>query len=162
MSTTQMHGLDQELSRVLMLISQIREKLPARKRRTLDVFLDKWLELAKVDHQDEDQRETMEAVVEGIVEIVSGADVSTVPSLVDPNSEEVKKAKAWFAKLGTAIRKRRLEKKMTQKALAEKIGLSQGALSRIERGQLAPTHLTVQRIAQALGVKPNDIDPSLE
>jgi ribosome-binding protein aMBF1 (putative translation factor) len=40
---------------------------------------------------------------------------------------------------------------LTQAELAERTGIDQGDLSRIERGSTSPTARTLQRIAEALG-----------
>lgn len=42
---------------------------------------------------------------------------------------------------------------LTQAELAEKCGIDQGDISRIERGSVSPTSRTLQRIAEALGAR---------
>ena len=42
---------------------------------------------------------------------------------------------------------------LTQAELAEKCGVDQGDISRIERGSVSPTARTLQRIAEALGAR---------
>ena len=50
------------------------------------------------------------------------------------------------------IRKLRLEKRETLKAVAEKVGISEGFLSQIENGARTPSVKTAKAIAGALGV----------
>lgn len=54
--------------------------------------------------------------------------------------------------LGQAIRALRLERDLTQEALAHSAGITVGHLSKIERGRSNPTWETVTAIAVALGV----------
>jgi DNA-binding XRE family transcriptional regulator len=47
----------------------------------------------------------------------------------------------------------RYEKSLTQKELADRAGLGQASLSRIETGKVSPDIATLQKIASALGKK---------
>jgi len=51
------------------------------------------------------------------------------------------------------IIKARLEQSLTQQQLAEKAGLGQASLSRIETGKVSPDIATLQKIAKAVGKK---------
>lgn len=62
-------------------------------------------------------------------------------------------------KTGKKIRILRDKKKFTQFDLASKIGMHESTLGRIERGESNPPLQTINRIAQALGVKPNELLP---
>jgi ribosome-binding protein aMBF1 (putative translation factor) len=53
------------------------------------------------------------------------------------------------------ILERRQELHWTQKQLAEKAGIGQAVISKIERGRLSPTIDTYARLATALGFAPN-------
>jgi transcriptional regulator with XRE-family HTH domain len=59
--------------------------------------------------------------------------------------------------LGARIRERRLERGMTQEALAETLDLSVAYISLIERGGRNPPITTVYAIARALGVPPGEL-----
>ena len=56
-------------------------------------------------------------------------------------------------KLISQLIKKRLEKKLTQKQLANKIGTKQSAISRLESGSYNPSISLLKKIAQALEAK---------
>jgi transcriptional regulator with XRE-family HTH domain len=58
------------------------------------------------------------------------------------------------ATLVNQILERRRDLHWTQKQLAEKAGIGQAVISRIERGRLSPTIDTYARLATALGLTP--------
>ncbi|MBI1450350.1 helix-turn-helix domain-containing protein [Acinetobacter sp. FL51] len=59
--------------------------------------------------------------------------------------------------LGTAIKKLRVEKKMSQALLAEKVGVSTPNISRYESGKQNPEFDKMKDIAEALNVKMSDL-----
>ena len=66
------------------------------------------------------------------------------------------------AALGRAIRELRLERDLTQEALAHSAGITVGHLSKIERGQSNPTWETVAAISGALGLSINKLAKTAE
>lgn len=54
--------------------------------------------------------------------------------------------------LGRKIRALRLERRLTLRALAEAVGVSQSLISQVERGLASPSITTLRRIAAVLGV----------
>lgn len=62
--------------------------------------------------------------------------------------------------VGDALRERRIELGWTQGALAERSGVTQADISRIENGQIDPRWSTVRRIAMALS-EPDEAQRSL-
>ena len=60
-------------------------------------------------------------------------------------------------KLATRFKTLRMEQCLSQAALAQQIGMSDRAISMIERHKRIPTVLTCFKIAQALGVPLHDI-----
>jgi DNA-binding XRE family transcriptional regulator len=56
-------------------------------------------------------------------------------------------------KIYNALVKARIEKKLTQKQLAEKLGIAQSALARFESGRTNPTLSFLQKITNGLGLK---------
>jgi len=53
--------------------------------------------------------------------------------------------------IGTALRRQRELHQLTQQALAERAGVSQATIARIERGDRAPSLLMVEALFAALG-----------
>jgi transcriptional regulator with XRE-family HTH domain len=52
------------------------------------------------------------------------------------------------------VRRIRGKKNLSQKALADKVGISVSYVSMLERGQRSPPLETVEKVAKALGVAP--------
>jgi len=52
------------------------------------------------------------------------------------------------------VRRIRLKKKLSQKSLAEKVGISVSYVSMLERGQRSPPLETVEKVAKALATPP--------
>lgn len=55
------------------------------------------------------------------------------------------------------VRRFRAKKKLSQKALAERIGISVSYVSMLERGQRSPPLETIEKLARALGVPPGTL-----
>ena len=64
--------------------------------------------------------------------------------------------------VGEQIRKWRQRVKMSQEELANKAGIPQSHVCRLETGKHAPTYVTIEKLAQALGVKPSQLDPGFD
>ncbi len=65
--------------------------------------------------------------------------------------EGASSALLWRAQLGANLARRRKEVGLTQQQLAEKTGIDQGAISRIESGKGNPTLSTLETIAEGVG-----------
>ena len=62
---------------------------------------------------------------------------------------------------GSAVRAARKRAGVSQVELAERAGMSQPSIARLERGLVSPTVITLDRIARALGTElVVDFDPS--
>lgn len=59
--------------------------------------------------------------------------------------------------VGRRIRHLRLEASLTQKSLAEKVGVEPNTIARLERGEHTASSPTLQKLAKALNVKVSDI-----
>jgi len=68
----------------------------------------------------------------------------------------------WMGFVGDRIREARRQAGLTQKELAQQSGLRQSHLSRLERRRHSPSFVTVEKIAQALGIPVSQLDPSAE
>jgi DNA-binding XRE family transcriptional regulator len=62
--------------------------------------------------------------------------------------------------VGSTIKRKREEKKLTQMELAKLSGLPQSHICRLEAGVHSPSMKTLEKIARALGVAVGDLDPS--
>ena len=70
------------------------------------------------------------------------------------NSKEVSAARAVFDQaygIACQVTELREKQNLTQVELAEKTGVPQAQISRIERGVVSPTSATLAKIAEALG-----------
>lgn len=56
-------------------------------------------------------------------------------------------------KIYNALVQARIEKKLTQKQLAKKLGIAQSALARFESGRTNPTLSFLQKVTSGLGLK---------
>lgn len=59
-----------------------------------------------------------------------------------------------LARFAANVRRLRAKKKLSQKALADKVGISVSYVSMLERGQRSPPLETIEKMAKALGVTP--------
>ncbi len=55
--------------------------------------------------------------------------------------------------LDEVLRRARLEARLSQRELAQKAGVTQATVARIERGQISPRYETVVRLLRACGVE---------
>ncbi|MGP0062178.1 MAG: helix-turn-helix domain-containing protein [Isosphaeraceae bacterium] len=70
--------------------------------------------------------------------------------------------KRWAEQVGRRIRELRKGAGLNQAELARAAGLTQSHISRLENAEHSATHLTLTKIAGALGVVVGDIDPSTD
>jgi len=106
-----------------------------------------------------DEKEKGE-IFETMVELLFPEDhiggVSKTASITDRDAAaRVEKCRE---QIGKQIKELRESQHLTQDELAEKAGIPQSHVCRLERGKHTPTHVTIEKIAEALGVKPSDID----
>ncbi len=132
-------------------------KLPPNKKRRVDTLISF---LEKSDDLDE-QREIALAIAEIIAPKLIGINeaLGTVADLEEGIPAETKDAaQEYRKKIGQAIRERREALGLTQVQLAEKSGLLQSHISKLEIGMHAPTKFTLERLAKALGMASRDLD----
>jgi len=60
-------------------------------------------------------------------------------------------------KIGNKIKKLRELKNLTQEHMAQSIGISQGAYSRMELGETEITYSKLEKISEELGMKPEEV-----
>lgn len=68
----------------------------------------------------------------------------------------------WINFVSERIRTLRKEAGLTQEELAERSGLPQSHISRLESGKHSPSRVTLEKIAAALGLPIGRFDPSAE
>lgn len=61
---------------------------------------------------------------------------------------------ALLMRFAENVHRLRLKNKLSQKALAKRVGISVSYVSMLERGQRSPPLETVEKLAKALGVQP--------
>lgn len=103
-----------------------------------------------------DCEEDFQAAVDGIIEILEPRPSRVESGAFGGPSEELKK---WMDFIGGRIREFRTRAGLTQEKLAERAGLPQSHISKLENRKHSPSHLTIQKIAKALGVKVSQLDP---
>jgi ribosome-binding protein aMBF1 (putative translation factor) len=105
------------------------------------------------------QSERLE-IVETMMELILPDE--TIGNVGDSPPAEDPQLRARVTKMrqiiGSQIRKHREALGWTQADLATKAKIRQSHVSRLERGKLAPTRKTIERLAKALRVNPTEID----
>ncbi|MES2059619.1 MAG: helix-turn-helix transcriptional regulator [Patescibacteria group bacterium] len=71
----------------------------------------------------------------------------------DPEFRKVHNEMAFELEIFKALIRARIEKKLTQKQLATKIGVAQSALARFENGNTNPTLSFLKKVTTGLGLK---------
>jgi ribosome-binding protein aMBF1 (putative translation factor) len=98
--------------------------------------------------------------METIVEVVFPEDfIGGVAQSSEPDSTVRMKVDTARRYIARQIRKRRDELGITQVELANRAGIPQSHVSRLEGGKHAPTKITIERVAEALGIRPSLLDP---
>ncbi len=68
----------------------------------------------------------------------------------------------WLSFISGRIREERTKRGLTQAELADKAGLTQSHVSRLENGEHSPSHMTRKKLADALGINESQLDPSAD
>ena len=103
--------------------------------------------------------EEVEAAAQAVAEILAARPVAIRPLEVENGAEPLQQ---WIEHASRRIRKLRKERGLTQEQLAERAGLPQSYISRLENGEHSPTAKTIEKLARGLGVPAKEIDPSAE
>lgn len=101
--------------------------------------------------------EDIQAAVDGMVEILDQRPSRVEQADFNAPSEALDK---WMDYVGGRIREFRTTAGLTQEELAAKASLPQSHISKLENRKHSPSHLTIQKIAKALGIKASQLDPS--
>jgi ribosome-binding protein aMBF1 (putative translation factor) len=133
------------------------------------VLADRIRTLPKEDREDLSQlskalfeaetKEEEESAARAMREILEQAPVHVRPF---PDEEPGPGLKQWMNFIGGRIKDAREKADLTQMQLAERSGLPQSHISRLENGQHSPSFVTLSKIALALKIPISDLDPSAE
>lgn len=107
-----------------------------------------------------DSEEDRSAAEEAIWELLSQDGVTVHELDLAATGDDCQDFTKWKDFIREKIRARRDQAGLTQVQLAEKAGLPQSHLSRIESGKHSPSHATLTKIACALGIQVNELDPN--
>lgn len=125
--------------------------LPKADRDDLFELLQEWRNV----EDDEDRR----SIHRAMDEILAQAPITASPLQAERRGQPVGEARSNH--VGKKVRELREAAGLNQTALAERAGLTQSHISRIENVEHHPTNFTLEKIARALGVQASQIDPCL-
>jgi len=131
-------------------------KLPEPDRDDLFELLQEWRKA--------DSPEQAKAIREAMEEILAGppcVEAKALP-LTERKPPVPERFQEWTDFISKKIRAEREAAGLTQQQLAEKAGLGQSHISRLENGEHSPSHLTLEKIACALGKAVGELDPCLD
>lgn len=104
----------------------------------------------------EEERESAQVAMQEIVEKQPACGVTRMQLSTTVPDE----LKDWVEFISGKIRSARNEANLTQEELAEKTGLPQSHISRLENGKHSPSGTTLEKIAAATGRPMSDFEPS--
>ena len=124
--------------------------LPKSDRDDLFELLQEWR-----TEKDAAERENIQSAM---MEIIAGEPLTVTPLDLTADVPPGEFAR-WF---GKRVRELREKAGWSQQQLADKVGIPQSYVSRVETGEHAPTRKTVEKFAKALKVTVRDLDPTEE
>ena len=107
--------------------------------------------------KDGDQEE-YNAAIEAVIEIVTGPKPKLVYSPFVSSSNDA--LDRWKDFISQRIKAERESAGMSQTQLAEASGLKQSHISRLEAGKHSPSHITLNKIAKAIGIPLTNLSPN--
>ena len=134
---------------IAVLVDRIRT-LPKEDRNDLFALVE-----ALERTQTEEERD---AVARGMREILRQQNSQVRP--MDLGGEPSEGLQRWMGFVSERIRHFREQAGLTQQELAEKSGLRQSHISRLEQAHHSPSALTLEKIAGALEIAVSELDPS--
>jgi DNA-binding XRE family transcriptional regulator len=105
-----------------------------------------------------DDREEQDSAIRAIEELLAQVPVSVRPLLEGKAKPLSGKRRTWVEHVGRRIRELREQAGLNQAELGERSGLTQSHVSRLENAEHTPTHLTLTKIAKALGIDVKMLD----
>lgn len=101
-------------------------------------------------------------IIDVLEEILVQEPIHVASRPVELDKPMAPELKDWSKFVGKKIRDLREEAGLTQVQLAEKAGIPQSHVSRLENTEHSPTHKTLVKLAMALNVPIGTLDPSSE
>ena len=150
-------GLPESAKQVVLALSIVIDRIGTLPKADRDDMLELLLEWRKTGDPEE-RRGVQRAMEEILAQIPVG--VKTLP-LAEEQSMS-RGLKEWSVHVGRKIKELRERTGLNQTQLAEKAGLTQSHVSRLEHAEHNATNLTLDKIAKALGVEIEEIDPCVE
>lgn len=122
--------------------------------------VDKLIAHLKVSDNADEQREIVDAIIEIVHRALPAGKrgVRPVSAKAGLDPKAIRSVEAYRKDIGARIKQRRQALRMTQQALADKAGLPQSHVARLESGKHAPTDVTIEKLARALGTPPEQLD----
>jgi DNA-binding XRE family transcriptional regulator len=108
----------------------------------------------------EDGPEERNAIVKAMREILDQAPVKVTRLELNDDAAPAPSLQRWIDYVSKRIKELRVVAGLTQTELAERAGLPQSHISRLESGKHSPSRVTLEKIAGALGRPLKDLDPS--
>ncbi|AMV18279.1 helix-turn-helix domain-containing protein [Planctomyces sp. SH-PL14] len=138
----------------MMAVRVIERRLRELPKEERELF---WETVKYASSDDSEEREEAIKTCLEILNPVPASKAKVSRLAVDDNEASLGK---WTGFVCERVKQARVNAGLTQEQLAEKAGLPQSHVSRIERGKHSPTQMTLQKIADALGVPLAQFDPS--
>ncbi len=144
--------VDIQARAMTMAIAILAERIRSLDKDDKNDLYELMKELSSADSEDTNE------ICVGMLEILDQAPVTA--SQLDSAKEPTAGLQKWIDYVADKIRKLREERGLTQVQLAEKSGLPQSHISRLEGRKHSPSRMTLEKIAFALGVDVSAFDPS--
>lgn len=142
------------VAEVARFLGKIISRLPVSEQGKRDI----WGFVADLSEaKDEDDILYIVRAIKEVLEGPNGGVTRHTVETAEPKSEGYRKWVSWIS--ARVLEKRKLAG-LTQEQLAEKSGLPQSHISRIETGKHSPSHATLEKIAKALNKPMTVFDPS--
>jgi DNA-binding XRE family transcriptional regulator len=138
---------------LVLAMSIVFERLTRLKEPDLNDLFELVRELAAAKSED-DRRE----ITDTMLEILDARPLQVLPLAIDGEPADRAALRPYTAWIASKVAGARSAAKLTQAQLAERSGLQQSHISRIENGKLSPSCRTIQRIAESLGCPLADFD----
>jgi DNA-binding XRE family transcriptional regulator len=145
-------GLRQEVKPAILALSILIERigsLPKADRDDLFELLQEWRRAS-----DPEEQQSIHSAMEEILAQIP-VKAGSLPEEIGPT----RGWQGWAEHVGKRIRELREAAGLTQMQLAEKSGLPQSHISRLENAEHSATNITLGKIAKALDVEIGTIDP---